>query len=227
MAKIKIVIVEDNSSLRSRLVEQFSFYEDVVVVGSYATGEAALNGLQKLPSSKLPSIVLMDIGLPKMSGIETTIALKEMFPEIDVMMITVFEDDTKIFQSIQAGATGYLLKDDPPDRILGAIRELSKGGSPMSQSIARKVMAFVRDQGERGTKATSRATASDPTVFALSDREVELLRGLVQGDTYSSLSKRLFISPHTVKTHIKNIYKKLHVHSRATAVRVALERKLV
>ena len=195
----------------------FTFYKDVLVVGSYATGEAVLNALKKLPPSRLASIVLMDIGLPKMSGIEATIALKGMFPEIDVMIITVFEDDSKIFQSIQARATGYLLKDDPPDRIMDALRELDRGGSPMSQSIARKVITFVREQSKSERTSAGRESSTDHTRLTLSTREVELLQGLVHGETYSSLSKKLFISPHTVTTHIKNIYKKLHVHSRATA----------
>jgi DNA-binding NarL/FixJ family response regulator len=225
---IKIAIVEDNATLRERFEEQFGFYKDIKLVGSFATGEAAVNGIQKLPPSRLPMIVLMDIALPKMSGIETTIALKELFPEVDVMMITVFEDESKIFQSIQAGASGYLLKDNPPDRIVEAIRELSRGGSPMSQSIAKKVLSFVRGKPHHAFEPSGRALNDvDPVEFALSERETELLQGLVQGETYTSLAKKLFISPHTVKTHIKNIYKKLHVHSRATAVRVALERKLV
>jgi DNA-binding NarL/FixJ family response regulator len=168
----------------------------------------------------------MDIALPKMSGIDVTIALKELFPEIDVMMITVFEDEAKIFQAIQAGASGYLLKDDSPDKIVDAIRDLAKGGAPMSQSVARKVLNFTRTKMEAISKTASTNNVS-PVMFELSERERELLNGLVKGETYTSLAKLHFISPHTVKTHIKNIYKKLHVHSRATAVRVALERKLV
>ena len=225
---MKIAIVEDNSTLRKRFEQQFALYKEIKVVGSYATGEAVLASLRKTPPSKLPDIVLMDIALPKMSGIEATIGLKELVPDVDVMMITVFEDEAKIFQSIQAGASGYLLKDDSTDRIVDAIRELQRGGAPMSQSIARKVLSFVREKpGGYQTQPSTRSTNGNPTEFSLSDRETELLQGLVQGETYTTLAKKLFISPHTVKTHIKNIYKKLHVHSRATAVRVALEQKLV
>jgi DNA-binding NarL/FixJ family response regulator len=222
---IKVALVEDNGSLRKRFEEQFAFYKDIKLVGSYATGETAVNAMQRMAPSKLPGIVLMDIALPKMSGIETTIALKEFVPEVEVMMITVFEDEAKIFQSLQAGASGYLLKDDPPERIVDAIRELHRGGAPMSQSIARKVIAFL--QSKPGPDRPTPAKDEDPVGFSLSEREIELLQGVVDGETYTTLSKKLFISPHTVKTHIKNIYKKLHVHSRATAVRVALERKLV
>lgn len=220
---IKIALVEDVPALRSRFEDVIRFYKDIKLVASYASGEAALNGLKKLPASKLPDIVLMDIELPKISGIETTIALKELLPDIEVMMITVFEDEQKIFHSIQAGASGYLLKDDPPDEIADAIRSLHKGGAPMSRSVAKKILEFTREQ-IKPAAAKQEFSAAD---FALTEREKELLQGLVNGETYTSLAKQVFLSPLTVKTHIKNIYKKLHVHSRAHAVRVALEKHLV
>jgi DNA-binding NarL/FixJ family response regulator len=222
---IKIALVEDTPALRRRFEEQFSFYKDIRLVASYASGEAALEGLKKLSPSKIPDVILMDIMLPKISGIETTIAIKEIFPEIEVMMITVFEDEQRIFQSIQAGASGYLLKDDSPDKIVEAVRELFKGGAPMSKSVAKKLLEYTREQ----IGSTSHAVKENTMLvdFELSDRERELLNGLVNGENYLTLAKKTFISPHTVKTHIKHIYKKLHVHSRANAVRVALERKLV
>lgn len=222
---IKVACVEDNSSLRKRFEEQFEFFNDIKLVGTYASGETAVSGLQKLPPSHLPDIVLMDIELPGMSGIETTIALKELFPDAEIMMFTVFEDEGKIFQAIQAGAAGYLLKDDPIESVADAVRELYAGGAPMSQSIARTVLTFLR--GKANDNAKAQPPAAGPVEFDLSERELELLQGLVQGETYQTLAKKLFISPHTVKTHIKNIYKKLHVHSRALAVRVALDRGLV
>jgi DNA-binding NarL/FixJ family response regulator len=139
----------------------------------------------------------------------------------------VFEDETKIFHAIQAGAAGYMLKDDPIDAVGDGIRELFAGGAPMSQSIARTVLSFLRGKNNGASKAPVGPTIREPVEFDLSERELELLQGLVQGETYQTLAKKFFISPHTVKTHIKNIYKKLHVHSRATAVRVALDRGLV
>ncbi len=222
---IKVAFVEDNSSLRKRFEEQFEFFEDIKLVATYASGEGALSGLRKLPPSQIPDIVLMDIELPGMSGIETTIAAKELFPEAEIMMFTVFEDEVKIFHAIQAGAAGYLLKDDPIEKVVDAIRELHAGGAPMSQSIARTVLSFLREKSVGNSKVSIPAPA--PVEFDLSERELELLQGLVHGETYQTLAKKLFISPHTVKTHIKNIYKKLHVHSRALAVRVALDRGLV
>ena len=222
---IKLAIVEDTPSLRKRIEEMFSFYKDIRLVASYASGEAAIDGIKKLPPSRIPDVILMDIMLPKISGIETTIAIKEFFPDTEIIMITVFEDEQKIFQSIQAGASGYLLKDDPSDKIVEAVRELSKGGAPMSQSVAKKLLEFTRGQIE--SSVIDKAKNLTSTEFELSDREKQLLNGLVQGGTYATLAKQLFISPLTVKTHIKKIYKKLHVHSRANAVRVALEKHLV
>ncbi len=228
MNPIKVACVEDNSSLRKRFEEQFSFFDDIKLVGTYATGEAAVNSLQRSAPSQLPSIILMDIELPGMSGIEATIAVKELFPEIEIMMFTVFEDEVKIFHAIQAGAAGYLLKDDPIEKVADAVRELAEGGAPMSQSIARTVLSFLRGKTRPAEKNNQAVPiVHEPVEFNLSERELELLQGLVHGETYQSLAKKLFISPHTVKTHIKNIYKKLHVHSRALAVRVALDRGLV
>ncbi|MBI5470747.1 MAG: response regulator transcription factor [Ignavibacteriae bacterium] len=227
MTPIKVACVEDNTSLRKRFEEQFEFFDDIQLVATFATGEAALNALRKSAPSKLPDIVLMDIELPGMSGIDTTIAIKELFPDIDVMMFTVFEDELKIFHAIQAGAAGYLLKDDPIEDVAQAIRELHAGGAPMSQSIARTVLSFLRTRNNMSGKDSLIGSVHEPVEFDLSVRELELLQGLVQGETYQTLAKKLFISPHTVKTHIKNIYKKLHVHSRALAVRVALDRGLV
>lgn len=227
METIKVAFVEDNASLRKRFEEQFEFFPDIKLIATYAAGETALSGLQKLAPSKKPDIVLMDIELPGMSGIETTIALKELLPEIEIMMFTVFEDETKIFHAIQAGAAGYMLKDDRIDDVADAIRELHAGGAPMSQSIARTVLSFLRKKNNGVPKLMPGPTIQEPVEFDLSERELELLHGLVQGENYQTLAKKLFISPHTVKTHIKNIYKKLHVHSRALAVRVALDRGLV
>lgn len=217
---IRVAIVEDDTSLRKRFRQQFELYPDMKCVGAFATGEALLAALKSWPPSKIPHVVLMDIGLPGMSGIETTAAVKDVSDDIDVLMITVFEDEQRIFLSIQAGAMGYLLKDDAPDEIMDAIRELRAGGAPMSRAIARKVLAAMR-QSVADPRSKEQPEAN------LTPREIELLQGLVAGESYSKLAERFFISPHTVRTHIKNIYKKLHVHTRATAVRAAIERKLV
>jgi DNA-binding NarL/FixJ family response regulator len=219
---IRAALVEDNPTLRKRFAEQFKLFNDIQLVFSSASGEEAIRRLKKLPPSKLPHVVLMDIELPKQSGIETTKDLKDLFPDIDVMMVTVFEDEAKIFQSIQAGASGYLLKDESLNNIEQAIKELANGGAPISQSIARTVLSFIKDKTPE-----SNIPQSDELKALLTDRELELLQGLVEGETYTSVAKRMFISPHTAKSYIKSIYRKLHVHSRALAVRVAIEKKLI
>lgn len=217
---INVAIVEDNSTLRKRLQQELELFDDITLVGAYATGEAALNALKVFPPSKMPNVFLMDIALPGMSGVDTTAAIRDAYPDIDIMMITVFEEDQWIFRSIRAGATGYLLKDDSPDNVASAVRELHAGGAPMSRSIARRVIAAMREPIPEPSQSTQEKSN-------LSAREQELLQGLAAGDSYTVLAEKLFISPHTVRTHIKNIYKKLHVHSRATAVRAAIERKLI
>ena len=226
--EIRAALVEDNPVLRKYFRDQFAFFPDIQLVADFATGEAAIDHLRRLPPTKLPNIILMDIELPKMSGIETTIVLKELLPEIEFLMLTVFDNNDKVFQSVQAGASGYILKDESFDEIVNAVRELHQGGAPMSSSIAQKVLTMLRKNTSSKTQKKNLAEEFvDPTELSLSVRELELLEGLVRGETYSSLADQLFLSPHTVKTHIKNIYKKLHVHSRAMAVRVAMEKGLV
>lgn len=222
---IRIALVEDNPGLRKRFEEYFSLYPQITLEASYASGEAALNGIRTMPPSRLPQVVLMDIELPGITGIETTAQLRAVLPEVEVIMLTVFEDQQRILESIQAGACGYLLKDEPPDVIIGALEDCMNGGAPISQAIARKVLGILR--APVALQASREQTATTAAAFELSEREVELLKGLVAGETYITLAEKLFISPHTVRTHIRNIYQKLHVHSRAQAVRTAMEKKLV
>ncbi len=223
---IRLALVEDNPTLRKRYGQYFSLFGNIQLVASYASGEAALGGIKTMKPSLLPQIILMDIELPRMSGIETTEKLKRDFPEIEVIMLTVFEDQNKLLQSIQAGASGYLLKDETPDAIVEALEECLKGGAPMSQPLARKVLEMLRSPQETSHAAKLVNDMHNDTL-ELSVRERELLQGLAEGEVYTSLAEKFFISPHTVRTHIRNIYKKLHVHTRAQAVRVALEKKLV
>ena len=221
---VRVALVEDNATLRRRFVERFRFFEDIELVLASGSGEEFLQALATLPAAQRPQVVLMDIELPGISGIETTARLKKDYPEIDVMMQTVFEHEDKIFASIQAGASGYLLKDASADKIVGAVLELVRGGAPMSPAVARKMLAFVRATEQT---ASSHAAPSPQEAFDLSARELELLEYLVQDEPEPIIADRLHISPHTVRTHIKNIYKKLHVHSRASAVRVTLEQQLL
>lgn len=224
-AKLKIGIAEDHSALRKRLIEHFRFFDDADVTLAAGSGDLFLERLALQPADKIPDVVLMDIEMPGMSGIDATYFIKERHPEIDVLMFTVFEDDERIFDAIQAGASGYLLKDEPADVIYEALKGLKNGGAPMSASVARKMLGIMRRLSV-SPDAVKQAPSTE-TPFALSEREVEILQYLVEGKTNSEIGKELFLSPFTIKTHIKNIYKKMHVHNRAEVTKLALKRNLV
>ena len=217
---IPIALVEDNPDLRRRFTERFRYFDEVRLVLTAGSGEAFLEQIQE--AQELPKVVLMDIELPGISSIDTTALLKDRFPEIEVMMLTVFEDETRIFAAVRSGASGYLLKDASTDQILASISEVLNGGGPMSPVVARKMVQFVRGGGKEAGQ-----TEEPQGRFQLSEREMNILECLVRDDTEAAIADSLFISPHTVRTHVKNIYKKLHVHSRAAAVRLALEHRLL
>lgn len=223
--KINIGIVEDQSALRKRLIEHLGFYEDIDVTISAGNGDTFLARMEHLPVHHIPDIILMDIELPGMSGIETTCLLKENYPQTDILMFTVFEDDDSIFDSIKAGASGYLLKDLPVDDIVNAIRELKQGGAPISPIVAKKILLLLHTADVPSGKPV--AEKSGPAPFNLTNRELEILQDIVLGKTNGEIGAKLFLSPWTIKTHVKNIYKKMHVSNRAEVTRLAIKRNLV
>jgi DNA-binding NarL/FixJ family response regulator len=218
----RVALVEDNATFRHRLAERFQFFEDVELVLVAGNGEVFLRRMQAMSDDESPQVVLMDIEMPGLSGIETTRRMQGDWPNLDVIMLTVFEEDDTIFEAIGAGASGYLLKDTSAGEIVGAVLEMVRGGAPMSPKVARKMLGYVRTQSPAPESPDAAAAR-----FSLTDREREVLGLLVDAHTEEHIADALFISPHTVRTHIKNIYKKLHVHSRASVVRVALEHRLV
>jgi DNA-binding NarL/FixJ family response regulator len=205
---ITVAIVEDNENIRSGLASLISGTDGYRCIGAYADCESML---QKIAYA-LPDILLMDIGLPGVSGIEGVRRLKKLWPQVEVLMLTVYDNSDRIFEALCAGASGYLIKKTPPARLLEAIREVHEGGSPMSSQIARKVVDSLR-------RHRSGSGQNDAT---LSGREQEVLQGLVRGDTYSAIAQHLFISIDTVRFHIRNIYAKLQAHSEAEAVAKAI-----
>lgn len=219
---IKIAIVEDQAKIRKNLITRLSFYQDIEVIFEAENAEKAFSSLNALSEKNLPQVILMDIEMPGLSGIEATKEIKASFPEIDILIQTVFENEEKIFQSIQAGASGYLLKDDPIQKYVEAIQELAIGGAALSSTIALKVMSFVKTEQQVKADKAKRTQQE----FSLSDREIDIIKGIVEDLTEQQIGEQLFISPHTVRTHIKNIYKKLHIHSRASAVRFAITKGL-
>jgi DNA-binding NarL/FixJ family response regulator len=210
---IKIAIFEDNRSLREGLAAMIGGTAGFECVGAYAN----CNNLLKNISLDKPDVVLMDIELPGINGIEAVGMIKEEFPEMKIIMETIFDDDEKIFSSICAGAEGYILKHTSPAEIMEAIQEIYEGGSPMTPSIANRVLKMVRDRPDTRSKET----------FDLSDREKEILTCLVKGMSYKMVASNCYISIETVNVHIKNIYKKLHVHSKSEAVAKAIRGRIV
>jgi DNA-binding NarL/FixJ family response regulator len=164
----------------------------------------------------MPRLLLMDIDMPGINGIEAVKMVKKDYPSVDVVMFTVFEDDEKIFRSVMAGASGYLLKKTPPDKLMEALDDFVQGGAPMTGSIANRVLQMFRKQ-------TNQTAAS----FNLSPREQDVLTGLTDGKSYKAIAAERFLSTETVRSHVKNIYEKLHVHSKAEAVAKAFREKLV
>jgi DNA-binding NarL/FixJ family response regulator len=198
---IKVCIVEDDAGFRTGLTRFLGRTPDFQCLGGYATAEA---GLEAIPALK-PDVVLMDLNLPGMNGVECVRKLKLLLPSMHIVMLTVYEDPDLIFDALSAGAMGYLLKKTPPAELLGAIRDVHGGGAPMSSQIARKVVqSFQSSAPERGE--------------GLSSREREVLDYLAQGYLIKEIGEKLGIGFDTVRTYISRIYEKLHVHSRAQAV---------
>jgi DNA-binding NarL/FixJ family response regulator len=200
---IKVAIVEDNQILRKSMEQLFEQTEDIRCVASIKNLLNVVSVFQKAS----PDIVLMDIGLPDISGIEGVRTLKNNFGNMQILMFTVFEDDEKIFEAIREGASGYLLKKTRPQEIIDAIRELEQGGSPMSPLVARKVVQYFQ--------SGSPLKEDD---FQLTTREKEILFALVDGLSYKKIADRYYLSVHTIRKHISSIYEKLHVHSKSQAV---------
>jgi DNA-binding NarL/FixJ family response regulator len=200
---IKIAIVEDNNALRSSLESLFNRTEGMRCVASLNN---LLNVISEVGAAN-PEIILMDIGLPNISGIEGVRTVKTHFPNIQILMFTVFDDDEKIFDAIRAGASGYLLKKTPPAEIIQAVRDLYQGGAPMTSSIARRVI--------QSFQAVPTTIVED---YRLTVRENEILYSLVDGLSYKKIADKYCVSISTIRTHICNIYHKLHVNSKAEAV---------
>ncbi|HEX6171184.1 MAG TPA: response regulator transcription factor [Chitinophagaceae bacterium] len=203
---ISLAIVEDLDVVRNGLKDFISLSTDFLVLGAFKTGEEAL---QKLPEIK-PDIVIMDINLPGMNGIECIRQVKDKSPGTQFMMFTVYENDDKVFEALKAGASGYLLKNTGLLHIAESVKELHEGGSPMSANIARKMVNLFRDTDKK-----------TPFPDILSTREKEILQLLAKGLLYKEIAEQLNITTGTVRIHIHKIYEKLHVQNRTEAINKA------
>ena len=211
---IKVALTEDNNTIREGLAALINGTPGYSCVGSFSDCESLLSKLNTLSVD----VVLMDIGLPGMSGIEGIARAKKIKPELNILMLTIYEDSQSVFKALCAGACGYLVKKTPPSRLLEAIKDANEGGAPMSSLIARQVITvFQQTQG----------SVIEEGKTELSSREKEVLTSLSDGNNYQEIANRLFISVDTVRHHIKNIYKKLHVHSQSEAVAKAIRKGLI
>lgn len=213
MSKIRVVIFDDNQSRRDSLRMLISLYEDLEFAGAYEDCSDVIRAI----GDSAPDVVLMDIEMPHVDGIQGVAAIRKEYPQLAVIMQTVFEDDDKIFESIQAGANGYILKKTAPEKIIEAMRDAHLGGAPMTPAIAQRMLLYFKNQYK---------PENNPT-YDLTAREKEILALLVDGMSYKMIAARLEVSYHTVNAHIRNIYDKLHVNSLGEAVGKALRERLV
>ncbi|WP_242130544.1 response regulator [Aestuariivivens marinum] len=214
---VRIAIVDDNSFLINVVAEKLSFFNNLNL--KYT----ALNGselLKKLNNDHLIDIILMDIEMPELNGIETTRKVKEKYPHVKIIMLTVFDDDENIFKAIQAGADGYLLKEINAQDLYKGIMETIKGGAAMTPSIAMKTLKLLRNPLDLSNK-------QELETVKLTAREIDVLEQLSKGLSYSSIADNLILSVGTVRKHIENIYSKLQVHNKLEAVQKAIRNKLI
>ncbi|MDD5607503.1 MAG: response regulator transcription factor [Ignavibacterium sp.] len=215
---IKIAIAEDNDFLAKSLIEKLSLFPD-----RFSMKFRAKNGseiVEYITASDLPDVILMDIEMPVMNGISAAAQVSERFPEIKIIMLTVFDDEDKIFKAIKSGASGYLLKDESIEKIVESIDMVLNGGAPMSATIASKTLKLLKQSSD----IIQEDSKED---FKLSKREVEVLELLKKGFDYNQIAEKLFISPFTVRKHIENIYKKLQVNNKMQAVQKASSSRII
>src|ERR1041384_923162 len=210
--EIRVAIIEDRREIREGLAMLIEGTDGYLCVGAYPSMEDALANMHR----NHPQVILVDIGLPGMSGIEGITILKERHPELLFLTLTVYDDDERIFQALCAGACGYLLKKPPPARLLESIREVIAGGAPMSPAVARKVIKLFRE-----------FRPPEKAEYQLTPHETKLLRMLVEGHNFKTAAEELGVSVNTIAFHMRHVYEKLQVHSKSEAVAKALRQHLV
>ena len=226
MKKIPIAIVDDKRLLRNTLAEQIQYNQPIEVLFTAEHGIDFLQQMEKRPKNNHPLVVLMDIEMPEMDGLETVLISKEIYPDIQFLMLTAFSEDDKIFDAVKAGASGYLLKDENISKIVSSIQELLYEGSvPMSPIVVKRTLEMLKSGEKPIPTNPSNEEHSDEVIDYLSSREMDILQGVVSGLNYKEIAEKLFISPHTVRKHIANIYEKLHVSNKTAAIKIALKKR--
>lgn len=220
---IKIAIAEDNKIIAQSLAERLNNFSSEIKILFIAKNGNDL--LSKLKLYRDIDLILMDIEMPEMDGIQATFQVKTLYPNIKILILTVFDDDDKIFKAIQNGASGYLLKEESPETIVNSIKILMEGGATMSPSIAAKTLNLLSRSELIPDKSNIKNQSMND--YDLSEREIEVLKKLKLGKDYKEIANELFISPSTVRKHIENIYLKLQVHNKMQAVQKAIDHKII
>jgi len=209
---IKVTIIEDERDIREGLAMLVNYTDGFQCVGKYGSMEEAITSIRH----RAPDVILSDIGLPGMDGIEGIRRIKETYPNMTILILSVYQDNDRIFDALCAGAVGYLLKKTPPSKILDSLREAVSGGAPMSPEVARKVITIFKD-----------FRPPEEVDYDLTPHEIRILKLLVEGHSYKTAAKQLNVTPSTISFHLTNIYEKLRVHSKTEAVAKALQHRLI
>ncbi len=218
---IKVAIIDDKSINRQSVKERLMMAKNIELVFLADNGATFLDKMKELSVPERPDVCLMDIDMPVMDGIAAVGIGKELYPEVEFLMLTIFDDNEKIFEAIKSGASGYLLKEESMEKLVDAIHQVKEFGAvPMSPLVARKAIAMLA--GNRNNEPQQQKAGME---YNLSEREMEVLKAMVDGLDYRQIGEKIFLSPHTVRTHIGNIYKKLHVCSKVDAVKIALKKQ--
>jgi len=223
---VNIAIVDDKASNRSIIKDKLLRHKIFEVSLTAENGKDFLDKMKVLPLDKLPSVVLMDLEMPEMDGVDAVAAGSYLYPSVKFVMLTIFDDEEKIFKAIKAGAFGYLLKDESAENIAETLEQMHENGvGPISPGIAHKILQLV--QNNPVSLIQKQIPEKDKTPFNLTEREQEILKLLVHGMQYKEIGNQLQISPNTAKKHVLNIYAKLHVNSKAQALALAYEKGLI
>ncbi|MFP2928784.1 response regulator [Pyxidicoccus sp. 3LG] len=234
---IRVFVVEDQTKILKNQLRLFEGHQDIDIVGTALSGEAALDEVPKL----MPDVLLLDLGLPRMSGIDVTREVKARFPKIEILIFTIFDEEDKVLEAVKAGASGYLLKGAPVDKIIEAIKEVRAGGTVIQPNLARRLLRHFRVEPDAGPVPTEPvasppsapeptvevATPAEPPLKPLSDREREILQLIAKGVSNSEAARLLSLSKATIRTHLEHIYRKLEVTNRVEAVTEGIRKGLI
>lgn len=219
---IKVFVVEDQTKILKNQLKLLETSAELEIVGTALSGESTMIELPRLT----PDVLLLDLGLPRMSGIDVTRQVKERFPKVEVLIFTIFDEEDKVLEAVKAGASGYLLKGTPADKIVEAIKEVAAGGTVIQPNLARRLLKHFRIGEEPGAPAAP-AQTEEPELKPLSDREKEILQLIAKGVSNSEAAKLLNLSKATIRTHLEHIYKKLEVTNRVEAVTEGIRKGLI